>query len=92
MTCRSNFARVLRMSNDLFGGELLPLLGQEHHGVPSFVRLHPDKALLLQLAQGGIDGLPADAGDAADLTLQGLVALIAQDVLSEMPIFLAAWW
>ena len=24
MTCRSNFARVLRMSNDLFGGELLP--------------------------------------------------------------------
>lgn len=23
MTCRSNFARVLRMSNDLFGGELL---------------------------------------------------------------------
>ena len=24
MICRSNFARVLRMSNDLFGGELLP--------------------------------------------------------------------
>lgn len=24
MTCRSNNARVLRMSNDLFGGELLP--------------------------------------------------------------------
>ena len=24
MTVRSNFARVLRMSNDLFGGELLP--------------------------------------------------------------------
>ena len=40
-----DFVFNLKEGGDLFGGELLPLLGQEHHGVPSFVRLHPDKAL-----------------------------------------------
>ena len=76
---RGGYDKVYEAGALITGGHSI-LDDEPKYGLCVTGYVHPDKALLLQLAQGGIDGLPADAGDAADLALQGLVALIAQDV------------